>query len=239
MLAKLAVPSPGRVDWLGHPRWRPPVLIARPRLSWAESTGDTVCMFIDTVAEDAATGALAEYYRLQRAAWGFLPNYAPAFSTRPEVAEAWNRLNATVRNGMDRRRFEIATIAAARAVRSTYCTAAHSAFLRDVCGDETTMRAIATDPSGSGLDDQDRAVYEFAAKVAADAASVEQADVDRLRAAGLSDADVADVVFAAAARSFFTRVLDGLGAPLDVQTAMTFSPELLQAMVVGRPVPEN
>jgi hypothetical protein len=59
---------------------------------------------IDAVAEDAATGALAEYYRQQRAAWGFLPNYAGAFSTRPDVARAWNALNTAIRDGMDRRR---------------------------------------------------------------------------------------------------------------------------------------
>ena len=137
---------------------------------------------------------------------------------------------------MDRRRFEIATIAAARARRSTYCTAAHSAFLRDVCGDEATMAAIAEHPDGAGLAEQDRAVFAFATKVATDAAGVEQADVDALRAVGLTDADVADVVFAVAARSFFTVVLDGLGAQLDEQTAATFPPALLDAMVVGRPV---
>jgi uncharacterized peroxidase-related enzyme len=192
-------------------------------------------MFIDAVPEGAATGELADYYRQQRDAWGFLPNYAAAFSTRPDVARAWNTLNATVRGGMDRRRFEIATIAASRALRSTYCTAAHSTFLRDVCGDEATMVSIAEEPSGAALAPQDHAVYEFAAKVATDAASIEQADVDRLRAVGLSDADIADVVFAAAARSFFTRVLDSLGAQLDVQTAQTFRPDIRAAMIVGRP----
>ena len=195
-------------------------------------------MFIDAVGEDAAEGPLAEYYSRQRSSWGFLPNYAAAFSPRPAVAEAWDRLNAAVREGMDRRRFEIATIAAARALRSTYCTAAHSKFLRDLCDDEPAMRAIAEDPSGATLDPQDRAVYQFAAKVATDAASVEQADVDALRAVGLSDTDVADVVFAAAARSFFTTVLDGLGAQLDAQTAQTFAPDILDAMIVGRPVAE-
>jgi uncharacterized peroxidase-related enzyme len=198
--------------------------------------GHTVAVFIDAVPEAAASGPLAAYYEQQRAAWGFLPNYASAFASRPDVAQAWHVLNLAIRNGMDRRRFEIATIAAARALRSTYCTAAHSKFLRDVCGDEAAMEAIATDPSGAALTAQDRAVYEFAAKVAADAPSVEQADVDRLRALGLTDADVADVVFAAAARAFFARVLDGLGAQLDAETAATFSPELLQAMVVGRAV---
>ena len=165
-----------------------------------------------------------------------MPNYAAAFSTRPDVAKAWNTLNATVRDGMDRRRFEIATIAAARALHSTYCTAAHSKFLRDVCGDEATMLSIAAEPSLAALSPQDRAVYEFAAKVAADAASIGQADVDRLRGVGLTDGDIADVVFAAAARSFFTRVLDALGAQLDVQTAQTFPPDVRPAMIVGRSI---
>jgi uncharacterized peroxidase-related enzyme len=193
-------------------------------------------MFITQVSEDAAEGAVAEYYETQRKAWGFLPNYAAAFATRPDIAQAWNALNVAVRGGMDRRRFEIATIAAARARRSTYCAAAHSAFLRDVCGDVSAMESIAEHPNGAALDPVDRAVYEFAGKVATDAASVEQADVDRLREVGLSDADVADVVFAAAARSFFTAVLDGLGAQLDAQTAATFEPAVLASMVVGRPV---
>jgi alkylhydroperoxidase family enzyme len=118
-------------------------------------------MFIETVAEHDATGALAEYYRQQRETWGFLPNYAPAFSYRPEVAQAWDALNDTVRDGMDLRRYELATIAAARALRSTYCTAAHSAFLRDLCDDEATMREIARDPSGSGLSDQDGAGHQL------------------------------------------------------------------------------
>ena len=197
---------------------------------------ETGAMFIDAISEDAATGVLAEYYRQQRAAWGFLPNYAGAFSTRPDVAQAWNILNATIREGMDRRRFELATIAAARALHSTYCTAAHSKFMRDVCGDEATLRSIALDPTGAALSPHDRVVYQFAAKVAADAASIGQPDVDRLRAVGLSDADIADIVFAASARSFFTRVLDALGAQLDPETAETFSPVLLESMVVGRPI---
>lgn len=195
-------------------------------------------MFIDTVPEESASGTLAEFYQSQKGAWGFLPDFAQAFSTRPEVAKAWSRLSKTVGEGMDRRRFEIATIAAARALRSTYCTAAHSKFLRDECDDEPTMIAIAKDPSGARLDEQDRAVYEFATLVASDASSIQQHDIDALRELGLSDTDVADIVFAAAARSFFTRVLDGLGARLDVQTAETFAPDILASIVVGRPVAE-
>lgn len=193
-------------------------------------------MFIDTVAEDAATGSVAAYYEQQREAWGFLPNYAGVFASRPDVAAAWNTLNGAIREGMDRRRFELATIAAARTLHSTYCTTAHSKFLRDACSDEPTLHLIAQAPNGEALEPQDRAIYQFAAKVAADAASVEQADVDHLRDVGLSDAEIADVVYAVAARAFFTRVLDGLGAQLDEETAQTFSGDLLASMIVGRPV---
>jgi uncharacterized peroxidase-related enzyme len=201
-------------------------------------SGHTGAVFINAEPEQSATGALAEFYAQQRNSWGFLPDYAGAFAFRPDVAKAWNALNGAIRDGMERRRYEIATIAAARALRSTYCTAAHTKFLRDDCGDEPTMLAISADPSGAALSDQDRAIYEFAAAVATDAASIQQSDVDRLRSAGLTDADIADVVYAAAARSFFTRVLDGLGAQLDVQTADALPPDVRESVIVGRPVGE-
>lgn len=191
-------------------------------------------MFISVIPEAEATGALADWYASERKAWGFLPDYAGCFATRPDVAAAWSALASTVRSGMDRRRYELATLGAAGALRSTYCTVAHASFLRDVCGDAATVEAIARHPEA--LSEVDAAVLGFAAKVAVDAASVQQEDVDALRALGLTDADVADVVMAAAARAFFTRVLDGLGAQLDPQTAAGFAPEILAPLVVGRPV---
>lgn len=193
-------------------------------------------MFISPLEPDKANSDLGSWYASQQAMWGFLPDYAGAFSHRPDVAQAWAALNHTIRSGMDRRRFEIATIAGARARRSTVCTVAHSKFLRDVAGDEAALAAICERPDGSGLDDQDRAIYEFAAKTATDAASIEQADVDRLRAVGLSDAEITDVALAVGARCFFTAVLDALGAQADPQTAAAFPAEQLESMLVGRPV---
>src|SRR5699024_10170942 len=98
------------------------------------------------------------------------------------------------------------------------------------------MRALADDPSGAGLDAQDRAVHAFAGQAARDASSVTQEDVDALRAVGLSDADAAHAAFAAAARSFFTRLLAGHRAPPDAHPAATSEPDVLTSLVVGRPV---
>jgi len=192
-------------------------------------------MFIAGVEETAAEGDLARWYEQQRKMWGYLPNYAPVFATRPEVAHAWAQLNSTVRDGMDRRRYELATVAAARALASTYCLAAHSKFLRDVCSDGATMRAVAADPTGASLDPQDRAVVGFATKVATDPSSITAGEVAELRELGLSDADIADVIFAVAARCFFATVLDAAGVEADPQLGETFDPDVRDRLIVGRP----
>lgn len=196
-------------------------------------------MFIEVPDESALGPDAAEWYRRQRDSWGYLPNYAPAFALRPDVAEAWNALNGSIRHHMDRRRFELVTIAAAREYRSTYCTAAHSKFLRDDCGDEATMRAFAADPSGATLDATDRAVVALAAKVARDASSVTAADIDELRAQGLAEDEIVDVVMAASARSFFTKVLDGLGVQADFELGQALDPDVRSQVTVGRPISQS
>ena len=195
-------------------------------------------MFIEVPDEATVDGEVAEWYERQRSSWGYLPNYAPAFAARPDVAEAWNGLNGAIKGHMDRRRYELATVAAARAYRNTYCTAAHSKFLRDDCDDESTMRAIAADPTGHDLDPVDRAVVEFATHVADDASSITSADVQRLRDQGLSDPEIVDVALAAAARGFFTKVLDALGVQADAQLGQTFDLDLRRQVTVGRPIAE-
>jgi len=172
--------------------------------------------FIDTVAEDEATGATAEMYAGDRDAFGFLPNFTRAFSARPEVYGAWKQLNGAVKAGMDLRRYELATIAAARRLRSSYCTLAHGSVLVDHGFLEPDLlRAVVSDHRSAGLDEVDVAVMDLAAQVVDDATGVEPENLDRLRALGLSDRDILDVVLVAAARCFFSKVLDAVGAEPD------------------------
>jgi alkylhydroperoxidase family enzyme len=97
------------------------------------------------------------------------------------------------------------------------------------------LAAIVSDHHDAGLDPVDVAVMDLADKVAQDATSVTQADVDGLRAHGLSDAEIFDVVAAAAARCFFSKVLDGVGAQPDAKYLELDAP-LREALTVGRPI---
>ena len=191
--------------------------------------------FIESVPEAEATGAVADIYEADVEAFGDLPNFTKAFSLHPEVYVAWRQLNGAIKANMDLRRYELATVAASRRLRSSYCTLAHGSVLMAKFLEPETVRALVDDYRTADLEPADLAVMELADKVAQDATSVTQADVDRLRAFGLTDSEILDVVLAAAARCFFSKTLDGLGAEPDAKYS-ELEPELRDTLTVGRPI---
>lgn len=193
--------------------------------------------FIDVIPEDAATGAVAAMYETDRGVFGHVPNLTRVFSARPDVYAAWRQLNGAVKSNMDLRRYELATIAAARRLRSSYCALAHgSVLVADHAVGQDELEAIVTDHHAANLDAVDVAVMDLADKVAADATSVGEQDIERLRVLGLSDQDIFDVVSAAAARCFFSKLLDGLGVQADARYGDALDPALRDALTVGRPI---
>lgn len=170
---------------------------------------------------------------------GDVPNYEKAFGARPEVYACWQALNGAIKENMELRRYELTTLAAARRLGSSYCMLAHgsAALGKNLLGRDALL-ALAAEAADVApeLDAVDRAVVAFAERVAEDATSVTQDDVDGLRALGLSDADVVDVVLAATARCFFSKTLDALGVAADAAFAQKLGdPELVAALTVGRP----
>jgi uncharacterized peroxidase-related enzyme len=191
--------------------------------------------FIETIPEDGAPPDVSALYDADREIAGFVRNFTRAFSLAPEVYVVWQQLNAVIKARMDARRYELATLAAARRLRSSYCVLAHGSVLVDKFIEPETLQAIVADHRDGGLDPVDVAVMYLADKVAADAAAVTEADIDRLRSAGLSDLDIVDVVLAAAARCFFCKTLDGLGVQPDARYR-ELDPGLQGVLTVGRPI---
>lgn len=69
----------------------------------------------------------------------------------------------------------------------------------------------------------------------ADSSSVTRRDVDRLRRAGLRDDEVFDVVATAAARAFFAKLCDALGALPDA-VFLEMEETLRARLTVGRAI---
>jgi uncharacterized peroxidase-related enzyme len=194
--------------------------------------------FIETVAEDQATGPTAEMYATDEETFGFLPSFTRAFSARPAVYQAWRQLNGAIKENMDLRRYELATVAAAGRLRSSYCMLAHGSVLMDQFLDAGSLAAVVADHRAAGLSAEDVAVMDLAAKVAVDATAVERGDIERLRSLGLSDAEIVDVVLAAAARCFFSKTLDALGVQPDARYA-DLDPSIRDALTVGRGIEQR
>ena len=192
--------------------------------------------FLTTPADSTASGEVAELYAADRARQGYVANYTKVFALRPEVYRAWAGLNGAIKSGMDLRHYELATLAAARRLRSTYCALAHGTILRDKFFDAPTVQRIATDHRDAGLDATEVAIMDFADKVARDATAITAGDVDQLRAHGLSDVDVFQVALAAAARCFFSSVIDAVGAEPDSAYHVSVESELRRVLTVGRAI---
>ncbi len=193
-------------------------------------------MFIDTVPKKDAAGLVREIYDEDEARWGYLPNFTQLFSLHPEAYRAWLELITAIRGQMDLRRCELATVAAARTMKSTACTVAHSKMLRDRFYETEQVIQIATNHRHAGLADVDVAIMDFAEKVAETPSEISREEVERLKSLGLSDRDILDIVLSVAARAFFTTVVDALGSPVEEQLVEDLEPELLEVLIVGRPL---
>jgi alkylhydroperoxidase family enzyme len=157
-------------------------------------------------------------------------NLERAFGLRPEVFAVWQQLVTAVKATSDERRYELATLAAARRLRSSYCSLAHGKVLAEQFYDFESVPALP-----ERVDAADRAIMAFAEQVVTDATAITQADVDELRAHGLSDGEIFDVVLAATIRCFFSKTLDALGVQPDAEFA-ELDPAFLEALTVGRPI---
>lgn len=161
-----------------------------------------------------------------------MDNADRAFAEHPEAYAAWAELGAAIRDRMGLRRYELATLAAARRLRSSYCCLAHGTKLLEL---GEPVREIALDHRAAGLDEVDVAIMDFAERVVDDAAAITDGDRQLLRDLGLSDAEILDVALAAGARCFFSKVLDAVGTLPDA-SYRELEPELRDVLVVGRPI---
>lgn len=174
-------------------------------------------------------------YEKVQAEQGTIPNWAHVFSLRPSVRDGWVSLITSIRQNLDVRRYELATLAAARALRSTYCSFAHAKVLVNQVFDAPAVTAIMNGDSADILTPAEIAMMEYVEKIVRNADHVTERDVANLRSHGFSDEEIFDIAATAAARCFFSKLLDALGVQADA-TFTQLDESLRAALTVGRPV---
>jgi uncharacterized peroxidase-related enzyme len=187
---------------------------------------------LKVTSEAAASGLTAEIYDAERRSLGHVPSHTKVMSLNPEAFLAWESLTRAVSASLGLRWYELVTLAAAQAIGSTHCRLAHGKKTLTIIP-EKHLCAIARDFHDADLPEAEVAMMDYAVKLSTDASAMTDGDAQRLREAGFSDREIADITMAAAARNFFSRALLALNVELDVPEGI--SEELKDALLAPLP----
>ena len=134
---------------------------------------------------------------------GFVPNVFLALARRPEEFRAFFAYHDALMDkegGLTKAEREMIVVATSGANHCQYCVVAHGAILRIRAKSPRVADQVAINYRKADITPRQRAMLDFAMKVALESHALDDADVAALKAAGFGDEDVWDI---AAIASFF------------------------------------
>jgi uncharacterized peroxidase-related enzyme len=167
---------------------------------------------------------------------GYVNNLTRLWCWRPEVLTAFTEVRGKALEGSSLTELEVAVLVAstASARSDSYCSLAWGSRLAELTNEQTAADVLAGTSAG-GLGLRERLLADWARAVVLDPNATTAADVDRLREAGFSDAEIFEATVFIAFRLAFSTVNDALGAQPDAQLAQE-APAMVRASVgYGRP----
>jgi uncharacterized peroxidase-related enzyme len=192
-------------------------------------------MFLQTIAEQDASGRVAEIYAAQRAQMGFVMEAARCMTTRPDLLPIYADFSDKMRSGfsLGMREWRLITFVAAKHIHSTYCSFVYGKQLIADLGSKEAVLAVQRDFRNAGLTARDVAMLDYAEKITIDASQVTPVDIDDLRRVGFTDQQISDIALCAAFRCFISRFFDATGAGPDA-VYVDSDENFRSALTVGR-----
>ena len=165
------------------------------------------------VPEEEAEDRLEQLYAAARARAGRVANIVKAQGQRPLCAVAFLEAYKACMFGecslpLEEREM-IATVVS-RANRSHYSVEAHGEELRRLTGNDALVNSLKTDYTQADVPARLRAILDYAVKLTMAPASMAATDVVTLRAHGLTEATILDIVEIAAFFNMANRIAEAL-----------------------------
>jgi uncharacterized peroxidase-related enzyme len=145
---------------------------------------------------------------------GFVPNVFLVMAYRPKELRAFLALHDALVDsdvGLSKADRELIIVATSAANDCLYCVVAHGAILRIRARQPELSDQVATNYRKAKLTERQHLMVEFALKVADESAAVEDADIDRLFAAGFTRDEVWDIGAITALFAFSNRMANFTG----------------------------
>ena len=146
---------------------------------------------------------IAERLSITKEKAGFVPNVMRVLSHRPDEFRAFFAYHDALMegaSGLTKAEREMIVVVTSALNRCPYCVIAHGAILRIRAKNPKIADQLATNYKTAEITARERAILDFAVKVATAAADVSDHDRQAARAAGLTDEDLWDI---AAITAFF------------------------------------
>ena len=166
---------------------------------------------------------------------GFVWNVTRLWAHQPDtVRQLFELMSQAFRaSGLSFRQRGILVTAAASALGDSYCSLAWGGKLAGAS--DAPLAAGVLTGEDSGLTDQEKAIADWARKVAKDPNATTPADIQALRDRGLDDGQIFAITTFVALRLAFSTINDSLGAQPDAQLAQSLPREVREAVTYGRP----
>jgi uncharacterized peroxidase-related enzyme len=132
---------------------------------------------------------------------GFVPNVFLALARRPEEFRAFFAYHDALMDkpgGVTKAEREMIVVATSGANHCQYCVVAHGAILRVRAKSPLLADQVAINYRKADITPRQRAMLDFAMKVALASHEIQDADFDALRQAGFADEDIWDIAAIAA-----------------------------------------
>jgi len=161
---------------------------------------------IDTLPDDlrSAIDAIA-------AKTGFVPNVFAGLAHRPEELRSFMALHTTLmekESGLTKAEREMIVVATSSVNHCMYCVVAHGAILRVRTKQPLLADQIAINYRRAPLTERQRAMLDFAVKIATESHRVDEDDFAVLSRHGFSNDDIWDIGAVAALFAFSNRMAD-------------------------------
>jgi uncharacterized peroxidase-related enzyme len=171
-----------------------------------------------------------------REQFGFLPNFFPAQTLRPDFVDAQINLMAAIllkEGALERRQKEYIFLVCSAANLSTYCVTAHCEIVRMLKLEGPEPEQIAIDHVHAKISVADKALLNFCAKLNSQRSKTGSSDVEALRTYGFSEQQILEAIVTVGFAQFANTVAFGLGTVPDFENRR-IAEELGKARVGNR-----
>jgi uncharacterized peroxidase-related enzyme len=164
---------------------------------------------IHQINPESANGKAKELLDAVQAKLGLVPNMTRAMANSPAVLDGYLSLSGALsKGGLSAKSREQIALAVAQTNECDYCLAAHSAIGKMV---GLSVDQILDSRRGASVDPKTDAMIRFARQVVDERGHVSDANIAQVRAAGLDDGAIAEVV-ANVALNIFTNYFNHVAA---------------------------